>query len=87
MTTYRLEHIADLAQIAPEHWDECMRDLRGMVLSLHLLRDAAIAMGEKPIDFREALTHVELTPDGKGTITPMLNGEPLFEMTVTRDDA
>lgn len=83
--TYRISHITDLMQIQPEHWDECMRDLRGFVISLHLIEAAAGADGRK-VDMRKHCPFVNLTPDGKGEITPTVDGRELFTIKVTRDE-
>lgn len=81
---YRIQHITDLLQIQPEHWDECMSDIRGAMLSIHMVRAAGI-MGEPMADPKDMCPYIELEPDGKGEVTPMLNGEALFTMKVTRD--
>lgn len=82
---YRIQYITDLLQIPPEHWDECMRDIRGAMLSIHMIRAAAGMTGEPMADPKDICPYIEFEPDGKGEVTPMLNGEALFTMKVTRD--
>jgi hypothetical protein len=85
MTTYRLSHITDLLQIPPEHWDECMRDLRGAMISLHLVEAAIACAPGASFDPKKDCPFIDFQPDGKGEITPMMNGTPIFSMKVTRD--
>ncbi len=85
---YRISNITDLLQIPPEHWDECMSDLRGVIISLHMLRAAASCVpGAKLEDPSDMCPYFEFEPDGKGEITPMHDGKALFSMKVTRDGA
>jgi hypothetical protein len=83
--TYCIAHITDLLKVPPEHWDECMRDIRGAMISLHLLEAAAAIAGEK-LNPTDHCPCIEFTPDGKGEVTPTINGDPLFTMTLKRDD-
>jgi hypothetical protein len=87
MKTYRISHITDLLDIPPEHWDECMRDIRGCMVSLHLLRAAASCAENAPelAAPSDMCPFIEFTPDGKGDITPMCGDMPLMTLRVTRD--
>lgn len=85
MKTYRIAHITDLLMVPPEHWDECIRDIRGAMINLHLLEAAAAITGEK-LNPADHCPYIEFIPDGKGEVTPMINGDPLFTMTLKRDD-
>jgi hypothetical protein len=85
MKTYRIAHITDLLDIPPEHWDEAMRDIRGAMISLHLVQAAAACTGAS-FDPKKDCPFIDFIPDGNGDITPMSDGEPLFRMRVTRDE-
>jgi len=88
MKSYRIAHITDLLQIPPEHWDECMQDIRGCIVSLHLLRAAAASAENAPelVAPSDMCPFIEFTPDGKGEITPMCGDMPLMTPLVTRGD-
>ena len=77
-TKYRIAHITDLMQVPPEHWVECMRDLRGAVLSLHLVRAMAAIAPNSNFDAAKDCPYIDFELDGKGEVTPSLNGVPLF---------
>ena len=83
---YRIAHITDLMLIPPEHWEECVRDLRGSVPSLHLVKAMAAITPGADFDAAKHCPYVDFVPDGKGVITPMVNGVPLFTMTAEGDD-
>ena len=87
MTRYRIAHITDLLKVPPEHWDECMRDLRGAMISLHLVQTMAALDPAANFDPMKDCPFIDFEPDGKGEITPMMNGKALFSMKVTRDEA
>lgn len=36
MTEYKIAHISDLANIPPEHLDECLRDIEVAIMSIHI---------------------------------------------------
>lgn len=82
---YRISHITDLLQIPPEHWEECVRDLRSAVISFHLVKSMAAITPGADFDVAAHCPYIDFEPDGKGEVTPMLNDEPLFVMTLKRD--
>ena len=82
---YRISHITDLLQIPPEHWEECLLDLRGAVISLHLVKSMASLSPGADFDVAKHCPYIDFEPDGKGETTPMLNDEPMFVMTLKRD--
>ena len=82
---YRIAHITDLLQIPPEHWDECLRDIRGAMISLPLIEAAAACQPGARFKPADCCPYIDFDPDGKGEITPMINGESLFVMTIKRD--
>ena len=85
--SYKISHITDLMQIPPEHWDECMRDLRGCMVSMHLLRAGACNPGAQPLAEPAVMCPVIIfTPDGKGEITPTVKGKPICQIKITRDE-
>lgn len=82
MTTYRIEHIADLLHVPPEDMDECMRDIGNAIAIVRAVRAAAALTGAPLAAVRTVLACIDFTPDGAGEITPTLNGREMFTVVV-----
>jgi hypothetical protein len=84
---YHIAHISDILAVPPEHLDECMRDIRACIVSMHVIRAAAANIGKELAAPGAMLSHIDFIPDGKGEITPMHNGKEIFTVTTAQLEA
>lgn len=87
MKTYKIDHITDLLALPDDHFDEAIRDLRGVRLYTQLMCSALEAKGLDLPPLRDLLPQIEFTSDGLGEIRPSLNGAPLSVIKMKGSDS